>query len=103
MRIALQISDGIFDGMKTMTHRTTFALDQEAAQRLRRLSEAWQVSQAEVVRRALAIAESAEPKTLNAGTILRKLHESGNGLEHDLAVRYLSDVQQGRREWRDDR
>ena len=47
------------DGMATMTHRTTFALDDMTAQRLRRLAARWQVSQAEVVRRSLEQAESA--------------------------------------------
>ena len=52
-----QESDGISNGMQTMTHRTTFALDGTTASRLRRLSALWQVSQAEVVRRSLEQAE----------------------------------------------
>ena len=48
------------DGMATMTHRTTFALDETTAHRLKRLAARWQVSQAEVVRRSLEKAEKAE-------------------------------------------
>jgi predicted transcriptional regulator len=39
--------------MPIMTHRTTFALDELTAQRLKRLAAHWSVSQAEVVRRAV--------------------------------------------------
>jgi len=52
------------DGVPTMTHRTTFALDEGTAQRLKRLSVRWKVSQAEVVRRSVEQAEkhaSAQP------------------------------------------
>lgn len=45
------------DGMQTMTHRTTFALDEATAQRLKRLAARWEVSQAEVVRRSVEQAE----------------------------------------------
>jgi len=45
------------NGMATMTHRTTFALDETTAQRLKRLARRWNVSQAEVVRRAVDQAE----------------------------------------------
>jgi len=40
--------------MPTMTHGTTFALDEATALRLKRLASRWNVSQAEVVRRAVA-------------------------------------------------
>ena len=46
------------DGLATMTHRTTFALDDGAISRLKKLSTLWRASQAEVVRRSLEIAES---------------------------------------------
>ncbi len=45
------------DGMPTMTHRTTFALDEVTARRLKRLAAHWDVSQAEVVRRSVEQAE----------------------------------------------
>ena len=41
------------NGMATMTHRTTFALDAATARRLRQLAKLWKVSQAEVVRRSV--------------------------------------------------
>jgi len=93
-------SDGIFDGMKTMTYRTTFALDQETAGRLRRLSAAWQVSQAEAVRRALAMAETGGPSDQDAASLLRQLHQSGKGLAREAAQDYLSTVGADRRQWR---
>jgi len=87
--------------MKTTTFLTTFALDQEAAQRLRRLSEAWQVSEAEVVRRALAMADTAEPPLRNVATVLKQLHSSGRGLEPVTANSYMSDVRGMRGKWRE--
>lgn len=90
----------MFDGMKTMTHRTTFALDQEAAGRLRRLSAAWHVSQAEVVRRALAMAEAPGPRSKDAASLLRELHNSGGGLARESAEDYLSAVRADRQQWR---
>ena len=54
------VSDGISDGMPAMTHRTTFALDEATARRLKRLAARWQVSQAEVVRRSVEQAENAQ-------------------------------------------
>ena len=89
-----------FGGMKQMTHRMTIALDQEAAERLKRLTEAWQVSQAEVVRRVLAMAESVEPESRNAASLLRSIHESGKGLERDAAIRYMSDLRETGKTWR---
>ncbi|MGH8564629.1 MAG: hypothetical protein ACREXW_11305 [Gammaproteobacteria bacterium] len=43
-----------------MTERTTLTFDKETRQRLQTLAARWQVSQAEVVRRAVARAEEAE-------------------------------------------
>lgn len=47
------------NGMPTMIHRTTFALDEETAKRLKRLAARWDVSQAEVVRRSVQQAEQS--------------------------------------------
>jgi hypothetical protein len=58
-------------GMQTMTHRTTFALDEVTAQRLKRLATCWDVSQAEVVRRSV---EQAEKRlTISPSDIERRL------------------------------
>ena len=45
--------------MPLMTHRTTFALDEDTAQRLKHLAARWNVSQAEVVRRSVEQAEKS--------------------------------------------
>lgn len=86
--------------MKEMTHRTTFALDQATAGRLKQLSAAWQVSQAEVVRRAVAMAEREVRQDVDAATILRDLHASGRGLVRERAEQYLAQVDQERADWR---
>ena len=89
------------DGMQTMTHRTTFALDETTAHRLKRLSVRWQVSQAEVVRRSLEqaekLTESQKPDPLD---LLRRLHENGGGLDRKKADAYLAEVHEGRKNWR---
>ena len=89
------------NGMKTMTHRTTFALDDATARRLRHLASLWRVSQAEVVRRAVAQAESAAGgvKT-DPIALLEELHASGEGLAPEAADAYLAQVREDRREWR---
>lgn len=64
--------------MPTMIHRTTFALDDSTASRLKRLAARWQVSQAEVVRRSVEKAELAEAQSLTAEERIiaaRKLRE----------------------------
>jgi predicted transcriptional regulator len=88
-------------GMATMTHRATFALDSESIRRLKKLAARWQVSQAEVVRRALAQAEARpEAKQPDPVTILRALHSSGQGLDRRNAEAYLAKVYADRRRWR---
>ena len=59
------------NGMPEMTHRTTFALDEATAQRLKRLATRWEVSQAEVVRRSVEQAE--KHLTISPGDIERRL------------------------------
>lgn len=72
------------NGMATMTHRTTFALDDVAITRLKKLSTLWQASQAEVVRRSLEIAESSHAqgpdiqRRLDAASQLRARMKSRN-------------------------
>ncbi len=83
-----------------MTHRTTFALDEETAARLRRLSADWQVSQAEVVRRALALAETSSASGADAAQLLRQVHAVGAGLVREEAEAYLDEVREDRRQWR---
>jgi hypothetical protein len=88
--------------MKEMIHRTTFALDQETAMRLRRLAAAWQVSQAEVVRRSVAMAETAGPLSEDAASLLTRLHNSGDGLIREAAEKHLSVARKDRQAWRGD-
>ncbi len=87
--------------MKTMTHRTTFALDHATATRLRRLASLWQVSQAEVVRRAVAQAETAaDTSGVDPVTLLKQLHDSDQGLDPTVADAYLAEIHEDRAHWR---
>jgi len=87
-------------GMNTLLHRTTFALDKTAVDRLKKLSTLWQVSQAEVVRRALAMAEdSAIDAAQNPLELLNAYHNNG-GLDALVAESYLADTYKDRAQWR---
>ena len=89
------------DGMSTMTHRTTFALDVTTALRLKRLAARWQVSQAEVVRRSVAQAEKQiEAEKPDPITMLRLLHQAGGGIEPVRADKWLAEVRADRKRWR---
>jgi predicted transcriptional regulator len=89
------------DGMQTMTHRTTFALDETTAHRLKRLAARWQVSQAEVVRRSVEQAEKlAESQKSDPVALLQRLHEEGGGLDPKKADAYLAEVYEDRKHWR---
>ena len=60
--------------------------------RLRVLSVRWKVSLAEVVRRAVAQAETqAEEQKPNPIEMLRQLHESGQSLDPEKAESYLAE------------
>ena len=91
------------DGMKEMTYRTTFALDKGTVGRLRHLAGLWHVSQAEVVRRAVALAEEKAEADANGADVLRSLHDSGRLLVREEAEAYLAEIDEGRRTWRGDR
>ncbi len=84
-----------------MIHRTTFALDLDTAQRIKRLSARWSVSQAEVVRRSVAQAElgpAAMPP--DPADALKSLHNRGRGLVRKKAESYLAQVRTDRAKWR---
>ena len=70
--------------MPTMTHRTTFALDETTAQRLRRLAKRWNVSQAEVVRRSV---EQAEKETRSSQNEIERRLEAARQLRASLKRR----------------
>ena len=90
-----------YDGMKTMTYRTTFALDGSTERRLKQLAAYWDVSQAEVVRRAVELVEKQTRATEGAGSLLRQLHETGDLLAREAAEEYLAEVREDRESWRD--
>lgn len=84
-----------------MTHRTTFALDDTTAQRLKRLATRWQVSQAEVVRRSVEQAEKADaPGKPDPIAMLRAFHAKG-GLDPSRAEKWLQEIREDRKRWRD--
>ncbi len=88
------------DGMPIMTHRTTFALDDATAQRLKRLAIRWNVSQAEVVRRAVAHSEQAEsPPKPDRISLLKAYHAKG-GMDPDRADKWLAEIRENRKHWR---
>ncbi len=87
--------------MPAMTHRTTFALDEPTARRLKRLAARWKVSQAEVVRRSVEQAEKqSESQKPDPVAMLRRLHEKGGGLDRVKADAYLAEVYEDRQQWR---
>ena len=88
------------DGMQTMQYRTTFAFDGDTMRRLKNLASRWQVSQAEVVRRALSQAESQRlPDSPDPMAALKAYHAQG-GLDRKKAEAYLSEVHEDRKHWR---
>jgi Ribbon-helix-helix protein, copG family len=88
------------DGMATMTHRTTFALDGDTVRRLKKLALRWQVSQAEVVRRALSQAEKL-PATQRLDLLARlKSYHTASTPDTSAADAYLAQARSDRKRWR---
>ncbi len=83
------------DGMTV--HRTTFSLDERANQRLKTLARRWNVSQAEVIRRALEAAENL-PVENTALAALQAYHAQG-GLVAERADGYLKKWSESRDDW----
>jgi predicted transcriptional regulator len=89
------------DGMPTMTHRTTFALDEATAQRLKRLAARWNVSQAEVVRRSVEQAElTREASNPDPISLLKQLHAQGGGIDKAQADQWIKEIHEDRKRWR---
>lgn len=85
--------------MAVMEHRTSFALDEATILRLRKLASLWQVSQAEVVRRAIENAEAeAKAGTDAALGRLGSYHKRG-GLDARKAAEYIEEVAENRADW----
>jgi len=82
-----------------MTERTTLTFDKETRQRLQTLAARWQVSQAEVVRRAVARAEEAERMASDPVADLLAFHAQG-GLNAAQASGYLEQLYEHRAQWR---
>lgn len=86
-------------GMATMTHRTTFARDSDTMRRLKKLASRWQVSQAEVVRRALSQAE-ARPDVQQPDALARlKKYHAASTLDVSRADAYLAQARADRWRW----
>jgi hypothetical protein len=85
--------------MATMTHRTTFALDESTMVRIKNLAALWKVSQAEVVRRAVSFAQATVPAS-SPRILFEDFLQSGNGLDSKVAAQYLEEVREDRKMWR---
>ncbi len=82
-----------------MTHRTTFALDDATMARIKNLAALWNVSEAEVVRRAVSIAQTPGP-ALSPKIEFENFLRSGNGLDPKTAGQYLEELREDRKKWR---
>ncbi len=84
-----------------MTHRTSFALDERTAQRIKRLAARWNVSQAEVVRRSVEQAETASAASKpDAIALLKQLHAKDGGIDKARADRWVQEIHEDRKRWR---
>ena len=85
-----------------MLHRATFALDELAIQRLKKLSVRWHISQAEVIRRALEKMENepVSPKP-DPAALLEAYHARG-GLNRAHAEASIAQIEADRAAWRNE-
>ena len=87
-------------GMANMTHRTTFALDDDTVRRLKSLSARWKVSQTEVVRRALNEAElRIDAGAADVIAALERYHAEA-ACSKSAADDYLAQARSDRKRWR---
>lgn len=86
-------------GMVQTKYRTSFALDQITIERLRQLAVRWNISQAEVVRRA--VERMAQQDSVQTDALRRRLGEyrAQGTLAAETAEQYLSEVAAARAEW----
>jgi len=75
-------------------------LESEPAARLKKLAEHWQVTEAEAVRRSLERAEQDVPAAKDPVAMLTACHAKG-GFDRVAAEKYLSEVREDRKKWRD--
>ena len=85
--------------MATMTHRTTFTLDEATMVRIKNLAALWKVSQAELVRRAVSFAQPPAPAS-SPRILFEDFLKSGSGLDSKIADQYLEEVREDRQMWR---
>ena len=91
----------MLDGMAVMKHRVTYSLDERTRQRIAKLAEIWQVSQAEVVRRSVAEAEAAAARERpDPIALLEELHAQRLGLDPRNASAYVAQAVADRKRWR---
>ena len=85
--------------METAKHRTSFALDSSTSDRIRRLARQWNVSQAEVVRRAVRLA--AEKAIVEGGSVQERLlaYRKSGRITSEAADAYLEQVSEDRADW----
>lgn len=86
--------------MATMTHRTSFALDEGTAQRIKRLATRWNVSQAEVVRRSVEQAEGVGLNPKEDPLQLLKAYHAKGGLDQARADQWITEIDEDRKRWR---
>ena len=84
----------------TMTHRTSFALDELTARRIKQLATRWNVSQAEVVRRSVERAEGAGQSPEKDALQLLKAYHAKGGLDKARADRWIMEIDEDRKRWR---
>ena len=85
--------------MQIAKHRTSFALDEDTIDRLRRLARRWRVSQAEVVRRAVRIAEDHANDQAHSVAERLDAYRAARRLNAAEADRYLDQVSHDRADW----
>ena len=89
--------------MSMTKHRTSFALDEATADLLRRLARRWDVSQAEVIRRAVKLAaDRSDAVGDDIRERLRSYRASGR-IDRKQADEYLRTIDEDRSRWRRDR
>jgi hypothetical protein len=86
--------------MATMTHRTSFALDEITARRIKRLATRWNVSHAEVVRRSVARAEESDQSSQPNPIELLKAYHAKGGLDKARAEQWIEEIEEDRKSWR---
>lgn len=92
--------DDMDSAMPSMTHRATFALDEVTAGRLKRLAATWQVSQAEVVRRAVAEVDRASPTVKQDPLEMLRAYHAKGGFDPAKATAFSAEVAENRNHWR---